>query len=129
MGRVLRIVYRTLAAHQVRKAGHSYRSASTGAVTFIQRFGSALNLNIHFHMLLLDGVYTGRPDSGGQPRFRRVKAPDRAELEQLVYTISERTGRYLERQGLLVLDMDNSYLALEPAEETGREGVLGSSIT
>jgi len=26
-------------------------------VTLIQRFGSALNLNIHCHMLFLDGVY------------------------------------------------------------------------
>ena len=129
MGRVLGIVYRTLATHQIRKAGHTQRSARTGAVTLIQRFGSALNLNIHFHMLLLDGVYTGGHAAQDKPRFQRVKAPDRAELEQLVYTISERTGRYLERQGLLVRDLDNSYLALEPADETGLEGVLGSSIT
>ncbi|UNB75898.1 transposase [Escherichia coli] len=26
-------------------------------MTLIQRFGNALNLNIHFHMLWLDGVY------------------------------------------------------------------------
>jgi ribosomal protein S27E len=129
MGRVMGIVYRTLATHQIRKAGHTHRSASTGAVTLIQRFGSALNLNIHFHMLLLDGVYTGGHAAQAKPCFQRVKAPDRAELEQLVYAISERTGRYLERQGLLVRDLDNSYLALEPADETGLEGVLGSSIT
>ena len=129
MGRVLGIVYRTLATHQIRKAGHTHESAHTGAVTLIQRFGSALNLNIHFHMLLLDGVYTGGHAAQDKPRFQRVKAPDRAELEQLVYTISERTGRYLERLGLLVRDLDNSYLALEPGDEAGLEGVLGSSIT
>jgi hypothetical protein len=28
-----------------------------GAVTLIQRFSSALHLNIHFHMFYLDGVY------------------------------------------------------------------------
>jgi len=28
----------------------------TGGITLIQHFGSALNLNVHFHMLLLDGV-------------------------------------------------------------------------
>lgn len=33
------------------------RTAHTGAVTLIQRFVSALNLNIHFHMLFLDGAY------------------------------------------------------------------------
>jgi hypothetical protein len=44
-----------------------------------------------------------------------VKAPDRAELEHVVSSIGERTGRYLKREGLLVRDMDNNYLALEPA--------------
>lgn len=28
-----------------------------GAVTFVQRFGSAMNLNLHFHTLALDGVF------------------------------------------------------------------------
>jgi len=62
-------------------------------------------------------------------RFRRVKAPEKAELESLVHTVSERVGRYLERQGLLVRDLDNSYLALEPRDEADREQVLGSSST
>jgi Putative transposase len=31
--------------------------AQTGAVTLIQRFGSAAKLNIHLHCLMLDGVY------------------------------------------------------------------------
>lgn len=44
-----------------------------------------------------------------------MKAPDRAELEHVVSSIGERTGRYLKREGLLVRDMDNNYLALEPA--------------
>jgi hypothetical protein len=34
------------------------RAEPCGAVSFIQRFGSALNLNVHFHALALDGVYT-----------------------------------------------------------------------
>jgi hypothetical protein len=37
-------------------------SPQCGAVTFIQRFGDALNLNVHFHTLVLDGVYDGDPD-------------------------------------------------------------------
>jgi len=90
---------------------------------------SALNLNIHFHGLLLDGMYTGGYDSGGQPCVQRVKAPARAELEQLACTISERTGRYLERQRLPVRNLYTSYLVLEPADETGLDGALGSSIT
>jgi len=55
---------------------------ATGAVTLIQRFGSALNLNIHFHILFLDGVYVYRDNR--PPRFQRVKAPDKSELEDLL---------------------------------------------
>ena len=45
---VLGIVYRAISAHLIHKAGLTRASAVTGAVTLIQRFGSALNLNVHF---------------------------------------------------------------------------------
>ena len=57
MGNVLGIVYRAIASYLIKKAGLTRKSAQCGAVTLIQRFGSALNLNLHFHMLFLDGVY------------------------------------------------------------------------
>jgi hypothetical protein len=41
-----------LADHK--KAGFLRKTVQTGAVTLIQRFGSALNLNVHFHKLFLD---------------------------------------------------------------------------
>ena len=44
MGRVLGIVYRCIATHLIKKAGFSRKTAQAGAVTLIQRFGSALNL-------------------------------------------------------------------------------------
>ena len=36
-------------------------------MTLKQRFGSALNPNIHFHMLFLDGIYVERPDGSVLP--------------------------------------------------------------
>jgi hypothetical protein len=45
--------------------------ADTGAVTLIQRFGSAANLNIHLHCLVLDGVYR---NSECVPVFHEVAA-------------------------------------------------------
>jgi hypothetical protein len=127
MGHVLGIVYRCLATHLIKKAGFSRRTAQTGAVTLIQRFGSALNLNVHFHMLFLDGVYIDRPD--GRLCFRWVKAPTSAELNQLTQTLALRIGRYLERQGLLESDVENSYLAGDAFEAGPMEQLLGSSIT
>ncbi len=66
-----------LVTHLAHKAGFTRKEAATGAVTLVQRFGSALNLNIHLHVLCLDGVYALRPD--GSLRFTRVKAPAREE--------------------------------------------------
>ena len=44
MGKVLGIVYRVIATHLTKKAGFTCKTARTGAVTLIQRFGSALNV-------------------------------------------------------------------------------------
>ncbi len=57
MGEVQVIIYRTIAMHLTKIAGYTKTTAHTGTVTLIQRFGSALSLNIHFHILFLDGVY------------------------------------------------------------------------
>ena len=106
LGQCLGIVYRAIASFLIKKAGLTHRKAQCGAVTLIQRFGSALNLNVHFHMLIPDGVYV----SGSPPYLRKVSAPSVSELHGLLQKISARVGRHLERVGLLVRDMDTSYL-------------------
>jgi len=118
---------RTIATHLTHKAGYKKSTAHTGAVTLIQRFGSALNLNIHFHMLFLDGVYVG--EAGSCARFRWVKAPTTAELRQLTHTIAHRLARYLERLGLLERDAEHSYLTLDNADEDPMDQLRGHSIT
>jgi hypothetical protein len=84
-------------------------------VTLIQRFGSALNLNVHFHLLVLDGVY--RREGEGRLRFVPVPAPTSAELNRLVQRIAERIGRSLERSGLIARDIEN---AASPMARAGR---------
>jgi hypothetical protein len=56
MSESLGIVYRAIAAFQIKKAQLTQKEAQCGAITLIQRFGSALNLNIHYHMLVPDGA-------------------------------------------------------------------------
>lgn len=125
--RVPGIVNSVIAAHLVKKAGYTHHTARTSAITLIQRFGSALNRNIHFHMLLLDGVYVDHLN--GTARFHWVKAPTSQELTQLAHTIAHRVGRFLERQGLLQRDMVSSYLALDPVNDEAMSSLLGHSIT
>ena len=127
MGRVLGIVYRALSIHLIKEAGFTRKTAQTGAVTLIQRFGSALNLNVHFHMLLLDGVYTTTP--WGKSRFHRTNGPNHQKLTKLVHTISHRVADFLEREGILERDEENSYLNLEESDEDPMQQVLGCSVS
>lgn len=88
--------------HIIHKAGFTKSTAHTDAVTLIQRFGSALNLNVHFHMLYLDGVYA--ENDCEKVRFHRIKAPTKDELVELVHRVSQRVEKFLERQGFLERD-------------------------
>jgi hypothetical protein len=125
---VLGILYRAISGHLICKAGLTRASAVTGAVTLIQRFGSALNLNVHFHMLVLDGVYR-RDVAQDRLQFVPVPAPSTEELKGLVQRIAERIGRALERSGLMTRDIENAYLAFDPGEEAMINALLGHSST
>ncbi len=73
-------------------------NAQCRAVTFIQRFGSALNLNLHLHMLAIDGVYAA--DDDGNPRFHAVPAPGDHEIARLAGSLAERIPKWLIGRGL-----------------------------
>jgi hypothetical protein len=54
---VLQVIHRAISTFLIKQAGLKLIEAQTDAITLIQRFGSAANLNIHLHCLVLDGVY------------------------------------------------------------------------
>ena len=105
---LLRVIHRILAAFLTKRAGLKRRQADTGAVTLIQRFGSAANLNIHLHCLVLDGVYR---NCDGVPVFHEVAAPTAEELQALLLKIITRIMRLLTRQGFLIEEQGMTYLA------------------
>jgi len=59
---------------------NSVRDAQSGGVTSIQRFGSAANLNLHFHILIPDGVFVERNDA---LEFHRLAGPSAQDLETI----------------------------------------------
>ena len=123
---VLGVVYRTISRHLIDQAGLTRARGAVGAVTLVQRFGSALNLNVHFHMLFLDGVYLA--DGAYPPVFRPVAAPDANDLQKLVEQIAARVGHMLERRGLIERDVENAWLS-SGAEPGLLDDLLGHSIT
>jgi hypothetical protein len=73
---VLQVVQRVLTRHLLDGAGLRVDEGQSGAVTLIQRFGSAANLNIHLHCLLLDGCTAAAP-MARRPSSRRMRPPTR----------------------------------------------------
>ena len=61
--------------------------------------------------------------------FHRTHAPDRQELTELVHAISHRVAGFLEREGILERDEENSYLNLEEGDEDPMQQVLGCSVS
>ena len=73
------LIVRAIAAWQRRVARARHLAApQTGAITFVQRFGGLVNLNVHFHLLVPDGVFTPTADDG--LAFARLPAPTGTDL-------------------------------------------------
>ena len=75
-----------------RRARHELGVAKPrcGAVTFVQRFGDALNLNIHFHSVVLDGVYEDRGDD--HQEYGRFTAREELVLGRAGHGVTSTSG-------------------------------------
>lgn len=100
----LRLVLHAIFAYQRRRARRlgeaPGRANSNGAVTFVQRFNSALELALHFHILIPDGVFVRDGDDPDEkPRFVDIAPPDERELSALCTRIADRVTALLRRRG------------------------------
>src|SRR5215468_3868248 len=106
---VHRIIRTTIGQYYVNKAvtrGCARAHLHPGSVTFIQRFGSALNRNLHCHCVFLEGVYLDRTDQGRTPRFLQGEPPTDTDIAAVVQTISRRVMRKLRHLGYLEAGSD-----------------------
>jgi hypothetical protein len=97
---VLRVYVRALLAFQrrcARRAG--VRDGQGGAVTVIQRFGGGVNLHVHFHTMVLEGVFCAADDETTL-RFLPLPAASDAQVARVLRTIHARVCRLLRRRGL-----------------------------
>ena len=110
---VLQVVQR-MVTHLRDRAGLKAADGHSGAVTLIQRFGSAATLNVHLHCLVLDGVY--RCGGDGVPSFVEAGAPTDDELHALLQTVITRLMKMFTRRGVLIEEMGQTYLAEPDAD-------------
>jgi hypothetical protein len=98
---------RSLRRRAKRELGlRSVADAQIGAITFVQRADSSLRLNVHFHCLVLDGVYI-RDEAGGL-RFCELPSPTPEQVAEVARWTHERLGRVLERHGRSLDDLDDA---------------------
>jgi len=97
---VLRVYMRAL--HELYRRGaraQGIPGGRTGSLTVLQRFGSGLNLNVHFHTLALDGVFSGSRPGGLQ--FHPAPPPSDEEVGRVLARIRHRVQRLLARRALV----------------------------
>jgi hypothetical protein len=91
----LRAVFRVLRA---RACDHGEEDGRGGAVAVVQRFGGALNLNIHIHALVLDGVFAR--DAAGVVVFHPVRCISTLDVAEVLAAVEPGITRLVERRGL-----------------------------
>ena len=124
---VLNVFIRTLFGELRRRAEQlrGLGSSQCGAVTFVQRFGDALNANVHFHSMVIDGVYAAGED--GRPRFHQLPAPEDQDVIHLTALVNERVQSLLERRGLGT-EADPQQADPLSEDDPGMAALLASSV-
>lgn len=102
-----------------------------GAITFIQRSGSALNAALHLHILSIDGVYSTPEADRLKPHLRAIAGPSDEDVGIVVEKIAKRTVRLLRRHGYL--DIDPDFVMRPDADDmfqgnTAITAALGASV-
>jgi hypothetical protein len=70
-----------------------------GALAFIHRFGALLNPHVHFHCIVIEGVFEA--DASGAATFHESSAPDQKLLNEVQAKVRRRLLRALTRRGVL----------------------------
>jgi hypothetical protein len=99
----------------------------SGAICFPQLFGGSLNLNVHYHVVAPDGVFT--LDEGSErANFHRLPKPDHTDLDTLAFDVEMRVKRWLRRGGLLGNESDADDIAEDPATLSALDACLQGSL-
>ena len=100
---VRRILVNAVFGSLRRRCGVSGKKAKArafpGAVVFVQRFDSALRLNLHFHALFLDGVYRPTDESGRRVAFLTAPQLCDDDVAKAVRRIRQQVTQLLRRRG------------------------------
>lgn len=93
--------------------GAKRSTARIGAVAFIHRFGSLLNPHVHFHCVVVDGIFEAGSEAELPLRFHEMPALDVQRLADIQSNIRRRLLRALTKRGLLEPEVAEEMVAWE----------------
>jgi len=126
LGAVVRIsTDAVFASYRARAQREGIKRSEGGAVTFLQRFGGSLNLNLHLHVAFLDGVFTH--DEQQRVQFHAAGAVEAADLQAMAQRVHERVTAWLRRHGYLD-DEPIEGRSNEPAEQGALEACAEAAM-
>ncbi len=110
--------------------------AKLGAVSFIQRFGSRLNLHIHFHCVVLDGLFYS--DEKGTLQFADVYNLGKEDSDKVEARVRKRVLSLFKRRAILTEEQSenikswkgsggfsvNADVAIEESNRRGAERLI-----
>ena len=108
---ILGIVIRALFAYQrrmARRAGH--RGAKCASVTFVQRFGGALNLNVHLHVLLPDAVFLPGETGDDELVLLPLAPPEDKDIQSILEKVVRRVSALVRKRCELALEPETDLL-------------------
>ncbi len=88
--------------------------AHPGMATWIQRFGSAANLNVHLHSLAFDGVFV--EVEPGKVEWRGLPKPQSHDVVTIAWEVCTQVVKALQRRGLSLADESGDIDALAERE-------------
>jgi hypothetical protein len=100
-----------------RRKGYRSTGGRHASVSAIQRWGSALNLNVHIHSLIADGIWLG--GESGPPVFVPVCVRD-ADVVAVVRRVERRVLALMIKRGLLG-DAQDEYMPAAPEVDPDRQ--------
>jgi putative transposase/transposase-like zinc-binding protein len=123
---VVRVYVRAVLGFLRARARHNgVANVRSGAVVIIQRFGGALNLNVHVHALVIDGVFT---DAGAGLRFHPAGRLTRDDVGEVVAVVARRIERLLERRRMTATSEESGATDTWAEEAATLAGLAAASV-
>ena len=94
-------IIKSVIMDQYKKVYGNRQGIHAGGITFEQRFGSGLQFNFHYHILMLDGVFVR--NAHGDTIFQNVKLTTK-DVEQVTANIARRVIKLLRRRDYIKKD-------------------------